>query len=273
MTALALTLLSLVLAAPDDAVVRFEEARNLFLYQECSKAVPLLEGLLYPAAALAPEQELLAREYLGACHFWGGKQQAADLEFTALLLKKPGATLDPFYYPADMIRHFDDLKARIVAQGLVQDPNRPAPPPKVEPLVIERVREVRLHHRSRVPLFLPFGAPQFANDQPVAGTLFATGQGLALATNVGCYLAIELMRGPDGLLSDGNYERARTLQWVLYGGLGAFLGLWAWSLVDGLVRFPGDVVEEAPPALPGVGISPAGTPLFTTTFTLPLGSF
>jgi len=273
MAGLALALLSLVLSAPDDAAARFEEARNLFLYQECSKAVPLLEGLLYPATVLAPEQELLSREYLGACHFWAGKQQAADLEFTALLLKKPGATLDPFYYPADMIRHFDDLKTRIVAQGLVQDPNRPPPPQKVEPRIVERVREVRVHHRSRVPLFLPFGAPQFANDQPVAGTLFATGQGLSLATNVGCYLAIELMRGSDGRMSDENYERARVLQWVLYAGLGAFVGFYAWSIVDGLAHFPGDAVEEPPPALPGVGFSPAGTPLFTTTFTLPTGVF
>lgn len=272
MAGLLLVFYSLLSAAPDDAAARFEEARNLFLYQECDKAVPRLEGLLYPATSLSPEQELLAREYLAACHFWAGKRQAADLEFTALLLKKPGATLDPFYYPADMIRHFGDLKARIVAQGLVPDPNRSPPPPKDEPRVVERVREVRVHHRSRVPLFLPFGAPQFANDQPVVGVLFATGQGLALATNVGCYLAIELMRGPDGRFSDADFSRARALQYTLYGALGAFAGFWAWSLLDGWLNFPGDTVEQAPPAL-GVGLSPAGTPLFTTTFTLPTGVF
>ena len=274
MAGLLLALLTLVARAPDDPAARFEEARNLFLYQECGKAVALLEGLLYPASRLDAEHESLAREYLGACHFWAGKVQAADLEFTALLLKKPGATLDPFYYPADMIRHFDELKGRIVAQGLVPGPDRPA---VEKPPVVERVREVHVTHRSRLPLFLPFGVPQFANDQPVAGVLFATGQGLTLATNVGCYLAIELLRGADGRLSDGNYDRARALQWTLYASLGAFAGLWAWSIVDGWQHFPGDTRDDgtptAPPASAGLGLSPAGTPLVITTFTLPTGGF
>jgi hypothetical protein len=280
MAGLLLALYVLALQAPDDAALRFDEARNLFLYQECARAVPLLEGLLYPATQLAPEQELLAREYLGACHFWASKLQAADLEFTALLLKKPSAALDPFYYPAEMIRHFDELKRRIVAQGLVPGPDRP-PVPK--PPVVERVREVHVTHRSRLPLFLPFGVPQINNDRPVSGVLFAAGQGLTLATNVGCYLAIELMRGADGRMSDADYPRGRALQGVLYGAVGTFAALWAWSIVDGWLGFPGDTTEElpggplpgpaTPPAALGLGVSAAGTPLVTATIPLPAGGF
>ena len=279
MAGVLVSLLSVLFLSPDDPAARFDEARNLFLYQECGQAVPLLEDLLYPSPQVTPEHELQAREYLGACHFWAGKGQASDLEFTALLIKKPTATLDPFYYPADMIRHFGELKARMVAQGLVPGPDRPLP--TVPPPVVERVREVHVTHRSRLPLFVPFGVPQFANGQPVAGVLFATGQGLTLATNVGCYLAIELMRGADGRMSDANFARARALQGVLYGSLIAFAGLYAWSIVDGWRNFPGDTVVETPPAAApadkgaapsvGLGLTPQGTPLFTATFPLPAG--
>lgn len=270
MSALAIwTLAALALAqgdpsgdpSPED---RFEEARNLFLYQECERAVPLLETLLYPNSQITrADHEALAREYLGACYWWAGKIPASDLEFTAWLLKSPGARLDPFYYPSEMVRHVDDLRQRLVSQGILAGDAPQAPPPTPCPEPEVRERRVEVHHKSRWPLFLPFGVPQFHNGQPVGGVLFATGQGLTLATNIASYVAIELMRGGDGRLSAANYDRARALQTMLYVALGAWAGLYAWSVIDGWRGFEEQTLVEPPV---GAAWTPAGTPLVTTTF-------
>ena len=282
-------LLSINLAGLGEA--RFEEARNLFLYQDCKGASPILQALLYPRQSLDdPAKEALAREYLGACFWWGDNPAMSDVEFTALLVKFPSRRLDPFYYPPEMIRHFDQIRERLLSQGIITetgDGTGPSTTPggAEDPANALAPTIVRVHHRDRLPMFLPFGIPQFANEQPVKGVLFATGQALALATNVGSYLAIELMREPSGLFSDTNYGRARSLQTVLYSSFAAWGALYAWSLIDGLLSFEPEWTESpdgedsgtaktgsrgarssrgatAAPSF-GLGVGPTGSPIAT----------
>jgi hypothetical protein len=271
--------------APRDPSESLQEARNLFLYQDCERAVPLLEALLYPQVRLIqPEQEQQAREYLGACRWWRQDLQGADAEFTALLLKKPAAALDPFYYPPEMVSHFGALRARLQAQGVLpgREPPPPQPtPPKPEVKVVEKVRVVR--ERPLYPVFLPFGVGQFANDQPVKGALFATGEVLALAANLTSYLVIESLRGPDGYFSPQRFQEARALRVVLYASAGTLGALYLGGVVDAWLNHRGDSVQEvAPaPAAPGpearaaprprwtpvsLGLTPGGGPLFLTGF-------
>lgn len=272
---------------------RFEEARNLFLYQDCKGASPILQGLLYPKLTLDdPAKEALAREYLGACLWWTEKTALSDVEFTALLVKFPSRRLDPFYYPPEMIRHYDQIRARLLSQGIIHESGVGAgllakPGEGQDPATAPAPTTVIIHHRNRLPMFVPFGVPQFANEHPVKGVLFATGQALALATNIGSYLAIELMREPSGLFSDENYGQARNLQTVLYSSFATWAALYAWSLIDGLVFFEPQWTESgaatdskvAPagerssrgdrsPAAFGVGIGPSAEPsaAFTVFF-------
>lgn len=255
-------LLQLTVLAPGAAEGRFEEARNLFLYQECDRAMAILAELLYPEVRLGDQaKELKAREYLGACLYWAKRRAEADREFTAILVKAPAAELDPFYYPVEMIQHLDELRGRLIAQGVIDDPRAPPPEkndPAGEPKIVERLKIV--HERSLLPVFLPMGVPQFYNDEPVSGILFATGQGLALTANVTSYLMIEFMRRPDGYIASGDIGTARALQGVLYTSAGVFGALYLWSVIDGLVDHRGEWVEERAPAL-GVTSTAGGAPM------------
>jgi hypothetical protein len=219
-------------ASPEDT---FIEAENTFRFQDYRKAEGILTSLLYPEILLSsPDQVLKAHEYLAACYYWLDDDRRMEEEFIALLTLSPQYRLDPFYYPASLIDRFEAIRKRLSELYIID--LEPAPKaPVVDPPKCERTEEIRIE-RSWVPNLIPFGVGQFLNGQNTKGALFLTGEVLTLGTNIGAYVAIESLRGSDGLFSRDDAITARRLRIVQYVGLGTFGALAVWGIVDAFMN-------------------------------------
>lgn len=256
---------------PSDPTTRLSMARHAFNTAEFDLLRPLLEPLLNPQSLL---DELLdrqeARQLLALGLFFEAQQvpdasqrrtllKAVRGYFLSILREQPDYTLDPLIYPASVVEIFESVREENREElhnirAAQNAENFADTPPDLQMLYIER--EVQNNHFALN--FFPFGVGQFQNNSPVKGTLFAIGQGLALAINITSYLMIEYLRGPDGryetssTAQGGNYAEALAWQRVQYSALGSFAALYAWSILDGALNFNGTQIRirtlDAPPS-------------------------
>ncbi len=215
---------------PDEA---FAEAENTFRFQDYENASKMLESLLYPKILISdPARQIKAREYLAACWFWLGNRNRMEEEFTALLTQAPLHELDSFFYPAELINEFQTLKLRLIELHIL-DPEKAKL--QTEPECLMRVEEIT--KRSKIPMLVPFGVGQFVNGKTTKGALFLTGELVFLGMNIGGWAGAESLRGDDGLYSHDDAESARKLRIVQYVGLGSFVALAIWGIVDAFMDF------------------------------------
>jgi hypothetical protein len=164
----------------DDVTATWENANNAFKYQDFDTAIPLLRSLLYPVVRLDLRRELRVREYLGAALWWTGKRDESFDEFNALLVKHPGARLDPAQYPPKMVEDFEARRRRLVNTGVIKA-DGPSQPLDLEP---------RTAAAPAYPLmFFPLGVGQFANREPLKGWLLLAGQAALAGVSAGYYIA------------------------------------------------------------------------------------
>lgn len=222
-----------VAAFADKADDDFAEAENTFRFQDYESAATKLEALLYPKILLTdPARQIKAREYLAACYFWLGNRTRMEEEFTALLTQAPLHELDSFFYPAELINEFQSLKLRLIELHIL-DPEQARI--KTETDCMMTVEEIT--KRSKIPMLVPFGVGQFVNGKTTKGALFLTGELVFLGMNIGGWAGAESLRGDDGLYSPDDAESARKLRIVQYVGLGAFVAVAIWGIVDAFKDF------------------------------------
>lgn len=211
----------------------FAEAENTFKFQDYPAAAKMLETLLYPKIRVQDiNQQLKAREYLAACHFWLGNKARMEEEFTALLTQAPLHELDPFFYPGELISQFQTLKLRLIELHIL-DPEKARAEAKPECTVtVEEVQK-----RSKLPMLVPFGVGQFVNGKNTKGALFLTGELVFLGLNIGAWAGAESLRGDDGFYSAADAVTAKKLRIVQYVSLGAFVGLAIWGIADAFKDF------------------------------------
>lgn len=218
----------------EDPRVTFRVAENTFRYQDYERAVELLRSLLHPTVRLVEADELRAREYLGASHWFLQHFDAAEEEFTVLLTREPEYELDAFYYPAALITFFEGVREKLVRlKVIVPDGDGPDEPPPAPSVVQERV----VRERSLLVAFLPFGIGQFQNGDTTKGVVFLTVETLALATNIASYFVIDALREESGFIASQNIDRAEAFEIVLYTSLGVFAAVAVGGIVDALVNF------------------------------------
>jgi hypothetical protein len=225
----------------------FAAAENTFRFQDYKTAEAMLRALLYPEVRLtSPDQVTRAHEYLGASYFWLRDDKRMEEEFTALLTRSPTHKLDPFYYPPALMERFDALRKRLVELHIIS-----LEPPRVaEPVRCQR-EEKTVVQRSRFVSFLPFGIGQFQSNEVTKGSLFLTGEVVALGLNIGAWGAAESLRGSDGLYSSSDADLARKLRIVQYVALGTFVALAVWDVVDSALHFvPEDTSVQVVPCPP-----------------------
>ena len=245
-----------VAATPE---AEFQTAENTFRFQDYAKAVEQLRPLLYPDVRLAsPDLVVRAHEFLAACYHWLGDERRMEDEFTALLTLAPQHRLDSFFYPPSLIERFEGIRAKLIGLHVIEA--EPAPKPPVDTVKCERTEET-IVRRSWVPNLVPFGVGQFLNGRNTKGALFLTGQTLSLTLNIAAWVSIESLRGSDGYFSARNAGVARDLRIVQYVGLGTFVGLAVWGIVDAFLDFTPEVksVRMVPcPTVPpaGAGLVP-----------------
>ncbi len=213
----------------DDPAQIFALAESAFEYQDYKKTVALLEPLLNPKPQVAGKRLRKAREYLGTSYWWLKDKGHFNQEMTRWLILESAAELDSFFYPPEMIRDFDMLKAKLLANGLIQAPDNGAPPKRDQVLVIERTRI----ERPPAAAWIPFGGGQFAAGRNGMGALFLTTEALALGANIGAWGWMESRR-------DGAGREAAII--TMYTSIGAFAALAVWGVLDARLRWKS--VEE-----------------------------
>ena len=213
-------------AEDGDPTEIFALAESAFEYQDYKKTVALLEPLLSPPKPLLEGTRLRkAREYLGTSHWWLEDKGRFNQEMTAWLVLDPGAELDSFFYPPEMIRDFAALKEKLLAMGVIRIRDDGEGSERDPVLVIERTRI----ERSPAVAWVPFGAGQFAAGRPGMGALFLTTEALALGANVGAW---GWMAANDG---GGSGREAAVV--TMYSSLGVFAAMTIWGILDARLRW------------------------------------
>ncbi len=243
-------------------MARLDRARQAFRNGEYGQLRPLLEPTLEPKPRYEREEARFeARALLGAGAFFEAQaareasqrdalQRMAKAQFLALLRERPDHVLDPLIYPISVLDMFEQVREehREELERLRRDPKLAADP-GLETIYIERM----VRKRSYALNFAPFGVGQFQNGQPIKGTLFAAGQGVALAINVTSYFVILGLRGSssgdtfygtgdDGV--SGDYALALGWRQAMLISLGVFTALYGWSVADALWHYEPEQVLQ-----------------------------
>jgi hypothetical protein len=184
MTALAapaLILLSLAVANPSD---EYEWGRNAFLRGEYSRAIGLLQPLLYPELRLGSEEEVVqTHRMLGVAYLFEKQPAEAKREFRKLLELAPDFQFDPYLDPPSVVEFFQsvvreqrdelgDIEARLK--------KREAELSKRSAGILER----RIVRHSYGINFVPFGAGQFQNGEKKKGWVFLAAESAFALTSV-----------------------------------------------------------------------------------------
>ena len=222
---------------PPSDVLR--DAEDAFRQQQYRQAEGLLRPLLYPEPSLREVDTIHhARELLGASHWHLEELELARQEFQFLLIARPALRLDPLVYPGPLRSFFEELRAHLVAQGVIEDTTeslvdtQPAPPPSI--MRIDRTIE----RRSRALAFMPFGVPQFEYGEEGWGYFFATSQGVAALTSIGTFMAATILNydtaGRAPTAEEESLHASLVLTSIISGA--AFYGLATWGIIDANVR-------------------------------------
>jgi tetratricopeptide (TPR) repeat protein len=250
-TAAIAMLAALALADRADAspLQDLDRARQSFRQHDYESAMKIATYLLYPDEKLSAPADLVeAHVILGASNFETGRRTEARLEFEKALQIQPDKTLSDLLFSEGAIRLFDQTKTEIEARA-----ERDA---QLRKLAEERER-IRKYKESLVVVekrsfgvnFVPFGAGQFQNKQPVRGILFATGQGIAGGISVGSFLYLAGKYGLNATVPVTDVNRVRRLQQLEIGAGVAFYAIYVWGVVDALLHYKPSVQIEGDDSL------------------------
>jgi hypothetical protein len=236
-----------------------EHARQSFREHDYDSARKLATFLLYPDEKLAQPSDLVeAHVILGASDFETGHRAEAKVEFEKALQIQPDKTLTDLLFSEGAIRLFDETRADIAGRA-----ERDAQLRKLadERERIRRYREslVIVERRSFGVNFVPFGAGQFQNKQPVRGLLFAAGQGVTGGISVGIFVYLAGKYGFNAAVPAAESVGVRQLQQIEIGTGIAFFAIYTLGVVDALLHYKPRVqiegddsllprLPEAPPA-------------------------
>lgn len=226
-----------------------ERALRNFKSKQCDEAVPILKDLLYPRPQLARASELCeAHVLLGACHYETGRREEAKTEFEACLAIDPTKTLEPLIYTEGQVRLFDETRADVEARAKRDRELRELE--RERERIRQLVENTRYYEtRSWAVNFAPLGAGQFQNGHRTKGIIIAAGQGVTAATSLGIFLYLAGTYGLEARIPLEDAASVRRLQQIEVGAGLAFFGIYAYSVVDGLLNFKPRVRTEVDPAL------------------------
>ncbi|MGE0869412.1 MAG: tetratricopeptide repeat protein [Kofleriaceae bacterium] len=214
-----------------------DKARHHFRAKDCQSAFGPLRALLYPSEQLAQRNDLVeAHAMLGACFFDTGQREDARSEFEKVLQLQPDKTLSDLLFSSGSIKLFEETKSELVARA-----QRDA---EIKKLAEDRER-LRKYRESLVVYethpyyvnFVPFGAGQFQNKERGKGLFFASTQVITGGASAGIFLYLATQYGLNAKVPLEDGPRVRRLQQIEIGTGIAFLGLYAWGVVDSLLRY------------------------------------
>ena len=221
-----------------------EKGRQAYEYGDYLSARQFLDSALQ--GNLSVESRIEAYMLLGQCHYLLRAYSAAKDAFGSLLRINPDYQPDPVLVPPTIMGFFErlreemepqlqPLRERLAREKALQrktDPQQKNSRPK-KIRVVEKV----IRKNSRVLNFLPFGVGQFQNGETGKGIGIMTSEIATLGLNLASYIAIKAMAGADGKYTPDKAAMAKDLRIVQYTAAGAFLALWIYGIIDGLVYY------------------------------------
>ena len=254
--------------------VDVEKARAAYLARNYAEAEDRLRALVDPKTGLK-ELSLLsqARMYLGAVLLAQGKRDPAVEVFEKMILEDPSFEPDPLSFPGDVINTFFDVRAQLQekirqaaqasarleaerrAKAEEERRKQEAWLAKVKQLASEEKITVR---NNRLVAFLPFGAGQFQNGDPVLGWTFLVTEavlvvGTAITVPMYAYhrgRAEDLASANDSRTAQLYQDRADNIRTVNLSFVGAFAALAITGVVQANLAFVPEKVETKTRELP-----------------------
>jgi len=183
----------------------FAGAKNAYEAGEYETAVTRFEAILKGQ----PKNKGLVEEthkLLGVSYVFVGDTDGAEAQFIELLTADPGFSLDPLVFPIDVIdfftsvknRHGDRIATLARERAREEEARRREEEARREAELEKLKRNVYLERASResslLVAFVPFGAGQFQNEQPVKGALFLSAEILLGATALTTFILHERLR-------------------------------------------------------------------------------
>ena len=184
--------------------------------------------------------------YLGEIAFVRGDLVAAEAAWSWLLQRDPDFPISPYQHPLEVVGWFEGVRSRLAAERIrAPAPKRPYP----------------------WWGFLPGGAPQFRQDQPVRGAVYLAAQTALAATSLGVWAHLAAANPDPGTPCAGGVGQsplgwpcdtittrvAREKYAVQWPATIGFYAVWGVSLLDGQARWQREVAAPSPsPTLPPV---------------------
>ena len=226
--------------------VDVEKARAAYLARNYAEAEERLRALVDPKTGLK-ELGLLsqARMYLGAVLLAQGKRDPAVEVFEKMILEDPAFEPDPLSFPGDVINTFFVVRAQLQEKITVRN--------------------------NRLVAFLPFGAGQFQNGDPVLGwTFLVTEAVLVVGTGITVPMyayhrgrAEDLASANDLRTAQLYQDRADNIRTVNLSLVGAFAAVAITGVVQANLAFVPEKVETRSRELPPLArITPMIAPAF-----------
>ena len=251
---------ALVAAAADAAraspavapALQLDRGRDSFKRGDWQSAIEVINLLLYPELQLARKEQVVeAHILLGAAYYQLGNRERAREEVQRALLLEPEQSIGSRLYSEGAIRLFEETKTDLRIAKEREDEKR---------RIAERLEQIEAYKKSLIVYethpyyvnFVPFGAGQFQNRQRGKGIMFAVTQGVTGGISAGIFL---YLASKYGLVSSSvpidEGRTVRNLQGLEIATGAAFLGFYAWSVLDALAYYkPRQRVEGEDSLLP-----------------------
>ncbi len=247
--------------SPEDEL---KDAINSYEYGDLAKAIKQLRALLFPRPGKlrTRAQRAQANRYLGFAYFSDRKRfppkdarrktylkQARRFLEEYILFNPFLQSLDPAYYPPDLVRFYAQLRQEVLRDRPFLLRRTPEKSVQNQVLVLRVTRNLKTGNPFLIPI--PFGAPQFSNGHLLKASLIAGGSVVALTMNVASFLVVDAMvikSGPGAgqFRSSADANAAFAWQIVQFSALGIFGALWVYGIVDGAVYYQSERVTVLP---------------------------
>ncbi|HEY4243017.1 MAG TPA: hypothetical protein VGM88_24545 [Kofleriaceae bacterium] len=215
-----------------------DRGRASFRAKDYQSAIQALNYLLYPAVLLGDRDDAIeAYILLGAASYEVGDRERARIELQNALRLDLDRSITTLGFSEGVVRLFDETKAELKVE-IARDAEAKKLAEAREQLEAYRKSLVYYERRSYGVNFIPFGAGQFQNRETVRGYLFAASEAIAGGTSATLFF---YLAGTYGLVNHdvpvGEARHVRTMQEIEIGTGAAFIGLYAFGVVDAIIHY------------------------------------
>lgn len=243
------TLMLLLTSEASASHAQLKKALSAFEQGNCKSSVPILESLR--SNQLENENDYLALYHaLAICY-----QQLGDAEKTKdavqnLLFLKPSYEFDPYSTPNSLVQLQKELQSHMQQKQTEIEKAKEAAQEKLIPKeVITQVieRDTKTTLLSPASAFVPFGVPQFENQDTVKGALVASAEIAMLGVNIGTYWYKRSLLEPGSYASvadDANLRKYNISQAIQFTSLAIGLAVYVYGVIDGYLSRKPIVTEQ-----------------------------